>query len=318
MTPLSARVAVVLYRPDPAQVRRLLDSLDRALTAAHDAGAVSTAVVRLGDCTPVDPPTAVIKKKPDVDGLEDARFLLDHAEGGVLRVAEGPGERWPVRHDVFGRNLWHSGGVNRLLNGLTEDVALLVNPDVVVAPDAVLHLLRAVADDDVAIADARQVPLEHPKPYDAATGETPWASMATCAIRRTAWEAVGPLDEDLFPMHGNDVDFSWRARLAGWRVRHAPAARVFHDKRLAPGGTVVPSEVEEEHGARAALLLAFRYSRPDVVERHFAFLESGTAAQRRGAAYVRDRLAHGPLPELLDPGHDVAEFVDGSFAAHRF
>lgn len=289
MTPVSLRVAVVLYRNDVAQVDRLVESLDRALARARGAGAVGDVRLHLGDSSPAP----VLTRAPDVASVN-------------------------TTYDVFGANLGHSGGVNRLLADLSEDVALLVNPDVVVAPDAVVHLLRAIADETVAVADARQLPFEHPKPHDPATGDAPWASMATCVVRRAAWEQVGPLDEDLFPMHGNDVDFSWRARVARWRVVHAPAARVFHDKRLSAAGAVLPSEVEEEHGARAALLLAFRYSRPDVVTSYFEILESGTPAQRRGAAYVRDLLAHGPLPELLDPGHEVAEFVGGDFAAHRF
>jgi len=222
-------------------------------------------------------------------------------------------------YEAFGENLGHSGGVNRLLADLTEDVAVLLNPDLLLAPDALEHLVRAVAGDDrTGVADARQVPFEHPKPHDPATGDTPWASMAACAVRRETWLEVGPLDDTWFPMHGNDVDFSWRARLAGWQVRHVPAARVLHDKRLTAEGRVAPSEVEEEHGARAALLLAVKYSRPDVAARHFATLEAGTPAQRRGAAEVRELLAHAPLPALLDSDHRVAEFVGGDFAQHRF
>ena len=284
--PLSLRVAVVLHRPDAAAVARLLESVDLAVRRAQDSGVVSDVTVHLGDCTP-----------PPVDPLEVGA----------------------ARYVAFGENLGHSGGVNRLLGDLSEDVAVLLNPDLVLAADAVDALLAHLVDDErTAVVDARQLPFEHPKPHDPSTGETPWASMAACAVRREAWLEVGPLDAEWFPMHGNDVDFSWRARLAGWRVRHAPRAPVFHDKRLTAGGTVAPSEVEEEHGARAALLLAVKYSRPDVAERYFAILESGTPAQRRGAASVRALLAHGALPTLLDPDHRVAEFVGGDFAAHRF
>ncbi|HVF19851.1 MAG TPA: glycosyltransferase family 2 protein [Mycobacteriales bacterium] len=300
--PKSLRIAVVLYRPDEGGARRLLDSVDVAVRRARAAGVVSDVQLRLGDCTL---PTAMIMEKPIVEDALGDRFLHDHREVGGS-------------YDAFGANLWHSGGVNRLLGDLTEDVALLLNPDLVVGPDSVELLVGAVDDTRVAIADARQLPFEHPKPHDPATGDAPWASMAACALRREAWEDVGPLDEAWFPMHGNDVDFSWRARLAGWRVRHVPAARVFHDKRLGPGGAVVPSEVEAEHGARAAVLLAVKYSRPDVAERHLSMLEAGTTGQRRGAAAARELLAHGRLPALLDAGHEVAEFVAGDFARHRF
>ncbi len=286
--PSSVRIAVVLFRPDEAGLSRLLESVEVGVRRARDAGIVGDVSVHLGDCTPERP---------------------------VRPAALPAGSVW---HE-FGENLWHSGGVNRLLADLEEDVAVLLNPDLLVLPDAIGLLVQAVAGDDrVAVADARQLPFEHPKPFDPATGDAPWASMAACAIRRDAWEDIGPLDADWFPMHGNDVDFSWRARLAGRRVVHVPGARVFHDKRLSAAGAVAPSEVEEEHGARAALLLAVKYSRPDVAERHFATLEAGTTAQRRGAESVRALLAHSPLPPLLDSDHRVAEFVAGDFAAHRF
>ena len=288
--PLSLRAAVVLYRSDPAALRRMLDSLGAAVRAAIADGVVSRVDVRLGDCSP----EPVLDAAPTVDGVSTS-------------------------YDAFGTNLAHSGGVNRLLDSFGEDAALLLNPDLVLAPDAVSELLRCLGTDErIGVVDARQLPFEHPKPYDAVTRATPWASMAAAVVRRATWDEVGPLDEVCFPMHGNDVDFSWRARLAGWRVAHAPAARVFHDKRLTSAGQVAPSEVEEEHGARAALLLAFSYSRPDVVARHFETLEAGTDAQRRGAAGVRELLARGPLPELRDPDHRVAEFVEGNFAVHRF
>ncbi len=287
---LSLRVAVVLYDTEPPALQRLLDSLDRAVRRARDDGVVGGVVVRIGDCS--------------------ARPVLD--DPPVLG-----GE--PTSYDVFGANLGHSGGVNRLLDGFSEDAALLLNPDLLLAADAVTELVRALrADERVGLVDARQLPFEHPKPHCPETGDAPWASMAACLVRRATWEEVSTLDATSFPMHGNDVDFSWRARLAGWRVVHAPAARVFHDKRLTSAGAVAPSEVEEEHGARAALMLAFIYSRPDVLAHYFKILEAGNEAQRRGAAHVRERLAHGPLPRLLDPGHEVAEFVDGNFARHRF
>jgi len=312
--PVSVRVAVVLHRTDRAVLERLLRSLAVAVARARAEGSVSDVTVHLGDSTPNSPPgsavdSAVIMEKSGAQRPLGTGFLHDHRE-----AAAG----LDVRYDAFGENLWHSGGTNRLLDGLTEDAALLLNPDLLLAPDAVDRLVRALGGDRVGIADARQLPFEHPKPHDPVTGDVPWASMAACAVRRETWEEVGPLDAEWFPMHGNDVDFSWRARLAGWRVVHVPGARVVHDKRLTSAGSVAPSEVEEEHGARAALLLAVKYSRPDVAERHFATLESGTPAQRRGAAAVRSLLSHTALPPLLDPDHLVAEFVGGDFAAHRF
>jgi GT2 family glycosyltransferase len=46
-------------------------------------------------------------------------------------------------------------------------------------------------------------------------------------IRRSALDAVGGFDESLF-MYYEDVDLSWRFRLAGFEVGHAPHAVVVH------------------------------------------------------------------------------------------
>ena len=47
------------------------------------------------------------------------------------------------------------------------------------------------------------------------------------AVRRELWDALGGFDEE-FWMYLDDVDFSFRAQLLGWRATFAPAARVYH------------------------------------------------------------------------------------------
>jgi len=49
-------------------------------------------------------------------------------------------------------------------------------------------------------------------------------------IRRDVFEAIGLFDEDFFAF-GEDLDFSFRARLAGFRVLSVPEACVLHDVR---------------------------------------------------------------------------------------
>jgi N-acetylglucosaminyl-diphospho-decaprenol L-rhamnosyltransferase len=54
-----------------------------------------------------------------------------------------------------------------------------------------------------------------------------WASGAALAIRRAAWDEVGPFDEN-FGFYGQDVDFGLRLRDAGWKVRVIPGWIVTH------------------------------------------------------------------------------------------
>jgi GT2 family glycosyltransferase len=54
------------------------------------------------------------------------------------------------------------------------------------------------------------------------------------AIRKDVWQALGGFDDD-FWMYLEDVDFAFRAQLAGWKAVYAPAARVYH-KLSSSGG----------------------------------------------------------------------------------
>ncbi len=63
-------------------------------------------------------------------------------------------------------------------------------------------------------------PVESPKAVD-------WVSGACLLVRREVVEAIGGLDEGYF-MYGEEVDWCWRARRAGWQVAVVPQARVIH------------------------------------------------------------------------------------------
>ena len=59
-------------------------------------------------------------------------------------------------------------------------------------------------------------------------GETLLALSGCCALhRKSAWEAVGGLDDD-FHMYYEDVEFSLRLRERGYELRYEPQARVRH------------------------------------------------------------------------------------------
>ena len=65
------------------------------------------------------------------------------------------------------------------------------------------------------------------------------ACGAASAYRRQMLDEIGFLDDDFF-FSCEDVDISWRAHLAGWKVLYAPTAVVYH-KLKATGGDVTGS-----------------------------------------------------------------------------
>ncbi len=55
----------------------------------------------------------------------------------------------------------------------------------------------------------------------------PFACGGNMAVRRSAWESLGGFDDDYFA-YTEDVDFGWRAWLAGFDHQYEPGATVFH------------------------------------------------------------------------------------------
>ena len=160
------------------------------------------------------------------------------------------------------QNSGFAGGNNLGIRAIEADNYLLLNSDTVVRPGAITALLDAA--DKYPAAGVIGPRLEWPdaRPQEscfhdlrpahaftaaAQTGllerliprsyvgvpvsETPldsdWTSFACALIRREVFEKIGLLDTGYF-MYFDDVDFCRRARAAGWKILHWPAARVVH------------------------------------------------------------------------------------------
>ncbi len=63
-----------------------------------------------------------------------------------------------------------------------------------------------------------------------------WASGAAMFVRASVWQELGGLDGDFFA-HMEEIDFCWRAHLAGHRVCYCPQSVVYH----VGGGTLPKS-----------------------------------------------------------------------------
>lgn len=77
-------------------------------------------------------------------------------------------------------------------------------------------------------------------------------SGGAVALRRSAIEAVGGFDDELF-MYFEDTELSWRLRRRGWRIVHEPSAIVDHDHARSAG---LGSAFFVEHNVRNRLFVA--------------------------------------------------------------
>jgi GT2 family glycosyltransferase len=294
----TVRLQVVVYDNSPAELARLARGATAALAQARSNDAVGAIEVAFGDSSP----------SPSIPS--DDITALSSTFSAVTDSFE---------YQFFDANLGSGGGSNRLMEGTECDLVWILNPDTYPAPDSLGHLIDAVDADRVAAADARQLPIEHPKWFDPTTGETRWVSGAAMLIQRRAALEVDGFDAHFFPMYCDDVDLSWRLRLAGWSVVHAHRAAVFHDKRLDEHGRPAASAFEHRSGVLSRLFLARRYGRPDVVEATLSWAEvSELDAHRLAAGEYREREAAGDVPDELPGAATVADLDSDYYGPNRF
>ncbi len=192
-------------------------------------------------------------------------------------------------------------GVRRAL-AAGADWTLLVNNDTVASPDLVARLLAAAGDPgpggdpgqggDPSIGlvtptiyfyDApgkvwpsagwrRRLTLAafdttaHPPSPDAY--DVDWATGCCLLVRRAVWESIGLFDER-FGVYYEDHDLCLRARAAGWRILHVPAATIRHRVARSTGAgspaqmyllarSSVPYYLMHTRGLHRAFIVAYR------------------------------------------------------------
>ena len=292
------RVQSILFNSDAGDIALAAASLARAADFAIQSGAFRAVEMAYGDCSPTP-------------CLDDDFLARLHAENPELAG---------VDYTFFGANLGSARGHNRLLELSGSDAVVILNPDVRMSPQTLARLAAPIAAGGVGMTEARQVPIEHPKEFDTATGQTSWASTACAMIPMAVARTLSGFDADNFFLYCDDVDFSWRVRLAGLSVVFVPAATVFHDKRLSSTAGWQSGAAERYYSAEASLLMAWKWSRPDLTRNYLAHFEGpkGDEFMKRAAAEFRRRESAGILPVPLDPGHHIGQFVGFNYAKHRF
>jgi N-acetylglucosaminyl-diphospho-decaprenol L-rhamnosyltransferase len=198
--------------------------------------------------------------------------LVDNAsgDGSEVKLREGIAKNgwspWvellPQRRNggfAYGNN---AGIAAALLQSPGPDYIMLLNPDTIVRPGAIIALAEfldhrpevGIVGGQLENADGSVEPSAHNAP--SALGElesaarlallsrwllrhqvTPprrtdahqcdWVSGASMMVRRTLIDAIGTMDDRFF-LYFEEVDFCSRARNAGWQVWFEPGSRVVH------------------------------------------------------------------------------------------
>lgn len=94
----------------------------------------------------------------------------------------------------------------------------------------------------------------------------PWTCVA---VRRQAWEQVGPLDERFF-LYAEDMDWGRRAAAAGWQARLVDAGPVVHAERA------TRNPETDAHYERSHALFHAKWERPE----HLRWQQRGLRIRR--------------------------------------
>lgn len=157
-------------------------------------------------------------------------------------------------------NQGYARGYNTALKQVSADYYILLNSDVEVGPNWVMPVIGLMESDKKIAACQPKILSFHNKDqfeYAGASGgwldmfgypfmrgrvfedcETDrgqyddavpcfWASGAACFVRSSVFHELGGLDEFFFA-HQEEIDFCWRAQLAGYTIYVQPASVVYH------------------------------------------------------------------------------------------
>ena len=236
----------------------------------------------------------------------------------VTEIQQKHGEFLNFRYHPFGENTGSAKGHNILAQGVQTDYIMIMNPDVKVSPHFLREAMKPFADEKVGMVEARQTPIEHQKEYDVKTLETEWATTACAIIRRDLFEQLEGFDYQTFFLYCDDLDFSWRLRLAGYKIIYQPLAPVYHAKTLNVDGSWRPTSAEQYYSAESAILMAHKWSNPERVEKLLKQFDAGTDITRKAADEYRRRKQEGRLPQPIDPEHKIARFIGDFYSENRF
>jgi len=141
---------------------------------------------------------------------------------------------------------------NLIVGKMEDEYLALINNDIVVDRDWLRHLMSYIANDEVAAVVPKLLLYSNRKRINAAGGmmdmfgvawnrgngeidkgqydrveEVFYGVGAVFLLKKSVWLRIGGFDKRYFAT-ADDVDWSWRARVAGYRVIYVPQAIAYH------------------------------------------------------------------------------------------
>lgn len=294
---MSLQIQSVIYKNRKESLLKAMKALRQAVSVYKKLSGAFEVSLIYGDASP-----------EPVFSERDVAMIKEELEGTI-----------DFTYQFFNLNTGTARGHNLLGEHCTADFMMIMNPDIIVEPRCLFYLLSAFKDDRIAMTEARQTPLEHAKEYDTQTGETEWASTACTIFKTSVFREINGFDYETFFMYCDDLDFSWRIRLNGYKILYVPSAIAYHSKTLSLNGRWEPTNAEIYYSAEAAILLAYKWSNEERAEHLCSlFLKQGGPEEKKAAKEFQKRVAEKKLPQKIDSDHQIARFIGDDYCAMRY
>jgi len=206
------------------------DVIGECLAALHaHSGARLHSVIAVDNASADDGPARIARNFPQVQIIRSP-FNLGFAGGVNLGLAaafnqpaDQPADQ-PVCDLAVLLNqdcLVDAGWLDALCAALADDPRAAIAGCTIYNPDGTVNHAGATVEHPLARA-------RHFTDVPAAPARVEYVTGALFAIRRAAWEALGPLDAGFYPAYYEEADYCYRAAAHGWGVLYAPAASAHH------------------------------------------------------------------------------------------
>lgn len=155
-----------------------------------------------------------------------------------------------------GSNLGYPAGNNIGVDNAKGDYLVILNPDTVADPKWLFQLVKPLEENsDIALTTSKILFYHDHEKINTCANSVHYTGLDFCrglyepstsfskneevgaisgcsfAIRKEVFKELGGFDPDFF-LYLEDVDLSWRARLAGYKIMFVPASIVYHKFRL--------------------------------------------------------------------------------------
>lgn len=182
-------------------------------------------------------------------------------DGSTDKSAEWININYPQVHLLSGNgNLWWSGGINKAvkyaIDNIKTDYIIWWNNDIIADKMYLINLLQILNKVDDRVIIGSKIYYEHQKSiiwsmgglFNPYTGskcmigsnesdngeyqeimEVDWLPGMGTVTHKSVYDVIGMVDEINFPQYHGDSDFTFKAKLYGYRILVYPSLKIYND-----------------------------------------------------------------------------------------